>query len=87
MHKAIIVKEGYPFIIILFIITIIVAFTLSVYWSIIPALLTLFVTFFFRSPHRNIPQDQNLILAPADGKVMGVTELENDDFVNEPCKR
>ena len=87
MHKAIIVKEGYPFIISLFIITIIVAFTLSVYWSIIPALLTLFVTFFFRSPHRNIPQDQNLILAPADGKVMGVTELENDDFVNEPCKK
>ncbi len=31
--------------------------------------------------------DQNLILAPADGKVMGVTELENDDFVNEPCKK
>ena len=44
---------------------------------------TIFVTYFFRDPHREIPEGDNLILAPADGKIIvkrGV-KIDNDENV------
>ncbi|NQU42432.1 phosphatidylserine decarboxylase family protein, partial [bacterium] len=35
-----------------------------------------FVTSFFRDPDRPIPSDPRLVLCPADGKVVGVDEVE-----------
>src|SRR5688572_33308221 len=29
-----------------------------------------FLTYFFRDPDRNVPQDPDLVVSPADGKVM-----------------
>lgn len=83
MVKAPIVKEGYIFIVILAIITVIMYVTVDPYWSIIPAVLMGFITFFFRNPKRNIPSDDNLILSPADGKVMSVCEVYDDQFLNQ----
>src|SRR5581483_12112493 len=37
-------------------------------------LATLFCVYFFRDPYRVVPQDDKLILCPADGKVMEVIE-------------
>ncbi len=37
--------------------------------------LALFVAFFFRNPHRDIPQGERLIVSPADGKVVKISEL------------
>ena len=43
----------------------------------IPALffmaLTLFVVWFFRNPERNIPSGKDLIVSPADGRIIGVS--------------
>ena len=36
--------------------------------------LTFFVIWFFRDPERNTPQDQNLIVSSADGKVCLIDE-------------
>jgi len=83
MVKAPIVKEGYIFIVILAIITVIIYLTVDPYWSIIPAVLMGFITFFFRNPKRSIPNDDNLILSPADGKVMSVCEVYDDQFLNQ----
>lgn len=83
MVKAPIVKEGYIFIVILAIITVIIYVTVDPYWSIIPAVLMVFITFFFRNPKRSIPNDDNLILSPADGKVMSVCEVYDDQFLNQ----
>jgi phosphatidylserine decarboxylase len=83
MVKAPIVKEGYIFILILAIITVIIYLTVDPYWSIIPAVLMGFITFFFRNPNRSIPSDNNLILSPADGKVMSVCEVYDDQFLNQ----
>ncbi|AJQ27602.1 MULTISPECIES: phosphatidylserine decarboxylase family protein [Pelosinus] len=83
MVKAPIVKEGYIFIVILAIITILVYVTVNPYWSIIPVVLMGFITFFFRNPKRNIPNDDRLILSPADGKVMSVCEVYDDQFLNQ----
>ncbi|MEG6586026.1 phosphatidylserine decarboxylase family protein [Dendrosporobacter sp. 1207_IL3150] len=87
MVKTPIVKEGYIYIFLLAIITIIVALAVHPYWSIIPGVLTLFVSFFFRNPKRTIPSDECLVVSPADGKVMSVTEFHDDQFVNEPCNK
>ncbi|MCX7780072.1 MAG: phosphatidylserine decarboxylase family protein [Negativicutes bacterium] len=83
MVKAPVVKEGYMYIAILAVITAIVAVAVDPYWSIVPGVLMAFVTFFFRNPNRKVPDDQTLILSPADGKVMGVSEVYEDQFLNQ----
>ncbi|MGH1426452.1 MAG: phosphatidylserine decarboxylase [Arenicella sp.] len=44
-------------------------------------LLALFVLQFFRDPHRAIPQEENVIVSPADGKVIFVGEV-NDPYLD-----
>jgi len=83
MVKAPIVKEGYLYIGILAFTTVIVAMAVDPYWSIVPGVLLLFVTFFFRNPKRTVPSDDRLVLSPADGMVMGVSEVYEDQFLIE----
>lgn len=83
MVKTPVVKEGYIYITVLGLVTIIAAWTLGTYWAIIPGVLTAFVTFFFRNPKRDVPEDDSLIVSPADGKVMSVNEVYDDQFLNE----
>lgn len=83
MVKAPIVKEGYIYIAILALITVVVYYVISPYWSIVPGVLMGFIAFFFRNPERNVPVDDQLILSPADGKVMSVVEMYDDQFLNE----
>lgn len=87
MVKTPIVKEGYLYIAMLAVITIVVGLAFHPYWSIIPGVLTCFVSFFFRNPNRAVPLDDILVVSPADGKVMSVTEVDDEEFVNEPCNK
>jgi len=82
MVKTPIVKEGYKYIGVLAFITVVVALTIDIYWSIVPGVLLCFVTFFFRNPNRAVPEDDSLILSPADGRVMSITEVHEDQFLN-----
>lgn len=41
--------------------------------AVIAVVLTLFVTWFFRDPHREIPGGDGVIVSPADGKVIEIT--------------
>jgi phosphatidylserine decarboxylase len=43
--------------------------------------LTIFILFFFRDPDRETPQDESLIVSPADGKVVMVKEVEEDIYI------
>ncbi|MEN6413687.1 MAG: phosphatidylserine decarboxylase family protein [Veillonellales bacterium] len=83
MVRTPIVKEGFRYIFILAFITVVVALTVHPYWSIIPGVLLAFITFFFRNPNRKVPDDNVLVLSPADGKVMSVCEFYDDEFLNE----
>ncbi len=47
--------------------------------------LGLFCTAFFRNPDRDIPTDLNLLLSPADGKVIAINRIE-DDYVGKSVK-
>jgi len=67
--------EGWKFAGILFISSMILLF-LSMPMAIVAIgfLLTFFVLWFFRDPERNTPQDSNLIISSADGKVCLIDE-------------
>lgn len=41
--------------------------------------LTVFVACFFRNPPRLVPGDESVVVAPADGRVIDVGEVENGD--------
>jgi len=43
--------------------------------------------YFFRDPARQVPEGPGVIVAPADGKVVDVTELAHDEFVGGPAMR
>jgi len=43
------------------------------------------VIFFFRNPRRVVPQQPGLIVSPADGKVIEVAKVTEDQFLNGPA--
>ncbi len=50
-------------------------------------LLALFFIFFFRNPSRLHQSDAAELVSPADGRVMGIEELFESDFLREKVKR
>jgi len=36
---------------------------------------------FFRDPHREIPDEKDILLAPADGKITDITEVEETEYI------
>jgi phosphatidylserine decarboxylase len=53
--------------------------------AIAPAVPLALIVYFFRDPDRPVPIDPGVLVAPADGKVVEITRLEHDDFVNGPA--
>jgi phosphatidylserine decarboxylase len=77
----ILAREGWPYIALA--LTIAVVLTLLHWWIVaVPAwLAAIFVVQFFRDPPRQIPQQANAVLCPADGRVLKV-ERGLDPFLN-----
>jgi len=87
MPRGPIISEGFPLIGIMLVITAILVWFGHYYVAIIPLVLALFFVNFFRNPKRNIPQDPNLILSPADGKIMDISEVYEDLYFHKTCKK
>jgi phosphatidylserine decarboxylase len=83
-----IAREGLPFILIGFVLTL-AAIWVAAKWdsgwmfglSIMFAVLTLFTAFFFRDPERAIPAEPNAVLAPADGRIIAIDTLDSHPFI------
>jgi phosphatidylserine decarboxylase len=78
-----IAKEGLPLLIPMVLLTVIVGIMGWKVWIFLGILLSLFIAYFFRNPRREIPNLQNIILSPADGRVIHVGECEEDRFLKE----
>ena len=64
-------KEGYPFIAAFFAGSFVIGWIAEpLFW--VGIVLTLWCAYFFRDPARSTPQDDDLVISPADGKVSAV---------------
>jgi phosphatidylserine decarboxylase len=75
--------EGFPFLIPMVLLTFILGILGWKVWMSLGILLSLFIAYFFRNPKRKIPNLRNIILSPADGRVIHVGECEEDRFLKE----
>ena len=73
------VRDGYKFVLPLVILTGLSAFLHQPAVTAILLVLTAFTAFFFRNPGRQIPDGANLIVSPADGKVVKISRDENGE--------
>ncbi len=78
-----IAREGYPFIALFGFITIVFALLGWVILTLLILFLTLFSVYFFRNPERVIPEGDELVIAPADGKVIFVGDVQEDRYFKE----
>lgn len=79
--------EGWPFIIPLALVT---ALVFALGWKNTGAVLlvlTLFVLFFFRDPERAVPQGEGIVVSPADGRVIVVKDVREDDYLKQDVKQ
>lgn len=80
-----IVKDGYIYVGVSLVLVAIVYYFFGAYWAVIPVVLALYFAYFFRDFHRSMPYDPNILYSPADGTVMGIEEIFDDEYLNEPA--
>jgi phosphatidylserine decarboxylase len=93
--------DGYPFIIVSLLITGIVSvflfsfirsstynitFYVILFASCFMIVMTVFIAYFFRDPERNIPQGKGLFVSPADGKVILIKDVHENDYLKSDTK-
>ena len=87
-------KDGWPFVlpfVTLAILSFAAAFKSGRPWlwllSFFLLFLTLFLAYFFRDPERTIPSIENLILSPADGKVIAIEPASEPLFLKSQAQK
>jgi phosphatidylserine decarboxylase len=70
------------FSLVLFLLFVLLGDIASLFGAIIFFVFGMFFLFFFRDPEREVPEGENLILAPADGKVILIKPFDNLEFMN-----
>jgi phosphatidylserine decarboxylase len=66
-----------------------VLLAVSPWWiaAVVPAVLLGLVLWFFRDPPRRVPTEPGIVVSPADGTIVEITELAHDDFIGGPAVR
>lgn len=77
-----VVKDGYPFVLGGLAVTLAVWAGAGVLWALPFAVLTLYFAYFFRNPNRETRRDDSLIYSPADGTLMAIEDIYDDEFLN-----
>ena len=88
-------KEGYVTVIVTFIVLSGLAFGLisitpSILWLqgiliAIPLIIYLRIIYFFRVPNREFKSNKDAILSPADGEIVAIEEIFEEEFLKEKC--
>jgi len=94
MHKKILFfcSEGLPYIAWLFALCLAINFyafkrPVLLVLGIVVCLLFIEVCYFFRDPERKISQTPNVIVSPADGKIIALKTMKEDIFIKQECVR
>ena len=85
-----IARDGWTFILMGLVLTVAVIW-LATKWDsqalfsvgVLLALLTLFVVYFFRDPERSVANDQNMLIAPADGRIVLIDTIPSHAYVGQ----
>ncbi len=78
-----IAKEGVPFIGFAAFCTLIVTILGYKILTIVTLLLTFFTVMFFRDPERFTPDDESSLISPADGKIIIIEKIFDENFLQE----
>jgi len=79
--------EGWPFIAPLLIITVLLFIFGWKNVAAVTLILSLFVLFFFRDPERIVPQGKNVIVSPADGKVIVIKDIYEPTYLQQNVRQ
>lgn len=87
-------RDGYSTIAIVTLVALVVSFAASfidhwvvyIVYALMAALVGLIV-YFFRDPDRDIPSEENLVISPADGKVVLIQEVDEDVYLEGKAKQ
>jgi len=79
-------SEGYKFIVISVVLTIIL-YNFSSFLGLIGLVLSIWVYYFFRDPERVIIEDDNYLVSPADGEIIKVEEVDGPKELNLENKK
>ena len=79
-------SEGYKFIVIAVVLTIIL-YNFSSFLGLVGLVLSIWVYYFFRDPERVIIDDDNYLVSPADGEVIKVEEVNGPKELNLENKK
>lgn len=71
----IIAREGWPFLAAATLISVLVTVFAGWIWALPLWVITLFILQFFRDPPRSIPNGENIVVSPADGRVVRVERV------------
>jgi phosphatidylserine decarboxylase len=76
-----IAREGWPFLAIALAVSLGILFVFGLPWSLPFWLITVFILQFFRDPGRQVPEDPQAVLSPADGRIVWVGKSQ-DPYLN-----
>jgi len=82
----IIAREGWPFLAASLIVSLLVTTVAGWGWAAFFWLISLFILQFFRDPPRVVPDAPNLVLSPADGRVVAVERTEDPYLKRDAIK-
>jgi phosphatidylserine decarboxylase len=78
--------EGYSYIIVFTAVTAAVFLLFGIWIAFLPFVLTLFMFFFFRDPERKTPEDKNIFISPADGKIIVIKDTFENEYLKTDAK-
>ena len=79
--------EGLKLIIPLAVLTIVIFLLKWIIAGFILLAITLFVLFFFRDPQRTVPEGGSVVVSPADGKVVEIKDIYENNYLHQNLKQ
>ncbi len=81
-----IARPGYRFIL-LGLIIFLLGFWAGRLFCLLGLVLTLFFVYFFRDPERSVPTGPGLVISPADGRVIVLERVREENFLKQPAQK